>query len=73
MLGKGKYDLECEHVRKMAGAAGVILIICDGNKGFGMSCHLPPGKDETLPELFRCLADLIEREHQEQAELAQDN
>lgn len=73
MIGQSKYDLECEHVRKLAGAKGVVLLVFYGSKGHGMSCQLPAGVEALVPLSLRMLADLIERETREKTEFANGN
>lgn len=56
MLGPGKYDLECEHVRKMAGAQGVILLVLNGDRGTGFSAQIPAEGFDMIPNVLRQVA-----------------
>lgn len=60
MLGPGKYDAECTQVRESTNAAGVVLIVLDGDRGHGFSTQAPLGLLVGLPGLLRSLADQIE-------------
>ena len=59
-LGPGKYDDLCTYVRTQADAAGVLVIILDGNKGDGFSAQLDPRSTLRVPELLRDTANQIE-------------
>jgi hypothetical protein len=72
-IGQSKYDMECEHVRKMTGARGVILMVIGGNCGHGMSCILPAALEPGVPEFLRHLAGMIEAETKQEAEAAKIN
>lgn len=72
-IGKSKYDMECEHVRKMTGAQGVILLVLGGNLGHGMSCIMPAALTPMLPNALRDLASRIEEETQQAAVAARGN
>jgi hypothetical protein len=72
-IGQGKYAMECEHVRKMTGAQGVILLVLGGNLGHGMSCILPAELAPTVPGMLRHLAELIETETKLEAEVSKGN
>jgi hypothetical protein len=73
MLGPGKYDLECEHVRKMAGAQGVILLVLNGDRGTGFSAQIPAEGFDMIPNVLRQVAGQIEQDAKQQAELAKGN
>lgn len=60
MIGPGKYDDLCTKLREDADAAGVILIIFDGNLDSGFSVQVPPQILHTLPALLRSLSNQIE-------------
>jgi hypothetical protein len=60
MIGPGKYDDECSFVRIETHAAGVLLLIIDGDKGSGFSVQAPLLVQVALPALLRELADNIE-------------
>jgi hypothetical protein len=62
MLGPGKYDEECTLVRERTKADGVILLVFNGNKGFGLSCQLPRELLSSLPSVLRRIALDIEVE-----------
>lgn len=62
MIGPGKYDDICLRVRKDTKAEGVVLIIMNGNKGFGMSIQVPGKYLLVLPESLRNIADAIEQD-----------
>lgn len=62
--GPGKYDDLVTLVREKTGAAGVLLIVLDGNKGSGFSVHLATHSEidsmlQTV-RLLRHMADQIE-------------
>jgi hypothetical protein len=64
MIGPGKYDDECSFVRIECHAAGVLLLVIDGDKGSGFSVQAPLLLQVSLPVLLRELADNIERDMQ---------
>ncbi len=72
-LGPGKYDEEARLILEKTKAKGVILLVCDGDRGFGMACLLPAGFAAHVPELLRRLADDIERSAAQEREQAGGN
>lgn len=60
MIGAGKYDDLCTEAREKAYAVGAILIIIQGNKGWGFSVQAPLEEMVNLPECLRNIADTIE-------------
>lgn len=57
--GPGKYDPECERVRETTRAAGVIMIVLDGDRGSGFSVTLDMLRASVGPgELSRILHDV---------------
>jgi hypothetical protein len=58
-LGPGRYDDLCTEVREKANADGVILIIIEGDRGFGFSVQAPPWVMLKLPETLRRVAQTI--------------
>jgi len=73
MIGQGKYDLECEHVRKVTGAQGVLVLVLGGDKGSGFSAQVPAIALGMIPGFLREMAGLIEQDAREQTELAKGN
>jgi len=70
MFGAGKYDLVCEHVRKVTSAEGVLVIVINGDQGQGFSCQLTPALLPMVPALLRHVADQIEADAKQHAALA---
>ena len=62
MLGAGKYDDLCTHVRKAAKAKGAIIMIINGEHGSGFSCQLDAAMTHRIPEILERMAKDI-REH----------
>lgn len=62
VLGPGKYDDLCTEAREKSGGLGAILIILEGEKGFGFSVQIPIHLMSLLPELLRDMADTIEKD-----------
>lgn len=60
MIGAGKYDKLCTHVRMKAKAMAAIVLIIGGKKGSGFSVQAPPDVTEKVPAFLRELADQIE-------------
>ena len=64
VIGSGKYDDLCTHVRKAAHASAAIVIIFDGDKGSGFSLQADAMTNAQLilrlPELLRDVANQIE-------------
>lgn len=64
MIGPGRYDALCTHVRLQAKAAGAIVIVLGGEKGDGFSAQLSPLMDgATIAWLLRDMARQIERDY----------
>lgn len=61
-VGPGKYDELCTEARTKAKAAGAILLIFEGDKGFGFSVQLPVDKLTSVAKVLRTVADTIERD-----------
>jgi hypothetical protein len=64
MIGPGKYDDETTLVQKATNAAGVVLIVIDGNKGQGFSVQATLAVTLSLPEMLRDIADKLEADLQ---------
>jgi len=62
MVGPGKYDVLCTHVREAAKAEGVAVIVVHGDLGSGFSVQGPPEMGLVLPKMLRTMADEIERD-----------
>jgi len=62
MIGPGRYDDLCTEVREKTDAAGVIVIVIDGNKGSGFSCQSDLLTLALLPEMLEFVADKIRRD-----------
>jgi hypothetical protein len=73
MIGPGKYDLECEHVRKVTAVQGVLVLVLGGNRGSGFSAQVPAIAVAMIPGFLREMATLIEQDAKEQIELAKGN
>jgi hypothetical protein len=58
-LGPGKYDDLCTEVREKINAKGTILIIIEGDRGFGFSVQAEPWIVLKLPETLRRVAQTI--------------
>lgn len=61
-LGPGKYDDYCKQVRDDTKATGVLLIVCEGNRGNGISVRATQKVSREMPYYLRMLADTIEKE-----------
>lgn len=59
-LGPGKYDDLASHVRGVAEADGVLLLVINGTRGSGFSAQLSLALTLHLPEILRELARQIE-------------
>ncbi len=61
-IGPGKYDDACTVARHLTRARGVVLIVVEGDKGYGFSVQaegvIPPS---ALAEMLRNVANEIER------------
>jgi len=55
VIGPGKYDAECETVREVTRAAGVMICVLDGRRGNGISVSID---GERYPDPIKALADL---------------
>lgn len=60
--GPGKYNDAATVARESTGAAGVILLVFEGNLGSGFSVQGPPHLLANLPDVMRQMADAIERD-----------
>jgi hypothetical protein len=56
VIGPGKYDDECTWVRERTRAAGVILIVADGARGWGFSMQAPLDVTVQLPDMLERMA-----------------
>jgi len=59
-LGPGKYDALATEVRAKAQAAGVVVLIFDGNLGSGFSAQLSVELTLSVPKILRDMANQIE-------------
>jgi len=57
MIGPGKYDAETTLVMESAKAAGVIIIVIDGDRGEGFSIQATLEVTLLLPKMLRMIAD----------------
>ncbi|MGH8609138.1 MAG: hypothetical protein ACREX9_17510 [Gammaproteobacteria bacterium] len=63
MLGPGKYDALCTHVRETALAQAAIVIVLGGNNGSGFSVQTPNLQVlDKLPDLLETIAREIRAE-----------
>lgn len=62
MIGPGKYDLVTEHVRKVTGAEGVLVIVLGGDRGSGFSMAVPGYALDKIPGVLREVASQIEQD-----------
>jgi hypothetical protein len=60
-FGPGKYDDLASHVRGVAEADGVLLLVINGTRGSGFSAQLSPLDTLRLPEILRDIADQIDQ------------
>jgi len=60
-FGPGKYDDLASHVRGVAEADGVLLLVINGTRGSGFSAQLPLHLTLSLPEILRDIADQIDQ------------
>jgi hypothetical protein len=60
-FGPGKYDDLASHVRGVAEADGVLLLVINGTRGSGFSAQLPLALTLSLPEILRDIADQIDQ------------
>ena len=61
MLGPGRYDDLCTHVRETANAEGAVVIVVHGILGSGFSFQGGIEAMVTLPDMLRKVADDIEK------------
>lgn len=61
-FGPGKYDLEATELRERLDAAGIILIVWEGERGSGFSAQLPAALTLRVPELLEDMAKQIRRD-----------
>lgn len=59
MLGPGKYDQECTLVRERTQAAGVVVLVLNGERGSGFSVQAPLRVHAVLPDLLENMASEI--------------
>lgn len=59
MRGPGKYDDACTQARESTGAAGAVLIVLDGDHGYGFSVQVTPEALFRLPEMLEYMAKQI--------------
>ena len=59
-LGPGKYDALCKEVLVRTKAAGVLMVILDGELGSGCPCKMDQTALERMPALLRRVADSME-------------
>lgn len=62
MIGPGKYDELCTEAREKAQSVGAILMIFEGENGWGFSVQMPPHLMAQLPPLLREVANKVENE-----------
>lgn len=62
--GGGKYTEITAEIRQRTGAGGVILIVLDGEKGFGFEVQVDAEYLMKLPAVLRTMADDIEADLQ---------
>jgi hypothetical protein len=61
-IGKGKYDDLCTEAREKSKGRGAILIILEGEKGFGFSVQAGLPDLLKLPAVLRIIADNMEED-----------
>lgn len=61
-LGKGRYDDLCTDAREKSKGRGAILIILEGEKGFGFSVQAGIQDLLVLPNILRIVAGNIEED-----------
>lgn len=59
MIGAGKYDDLCTYVREQTKAAGVLVIVLDGERGNGFSCQADLPTTMGVPDLLEHIARQI--------------
>jgi len=59
-IGPGKYDALCTEAREKAKAQGAVLMILEGEQGWGFSVQVTPIDLLLLPRVLRHIADKIE-------------
>jgi hypothetical protein len=62
LIGPGKYDDLCTHVRQQVATKGVVVIVLEGTRGNGFGVQLEPAVRGSIVEVLRAVADQIERE-----------
>ena len=61
--GPGVYDVECTVVRERTRAAGVLLLVIEGDRGNGFSAQFThPTLVGAIPQLLRQIADEMARD-----------
>lgn len=72
MIGAGKYDGLCTHVREQAEAAGAIVIVIAGTQGDGFSAQFTSREMAAiLAATLRRAADQIERDADQQTAMGE--
>ncbi|KKM95781.1 hypothetical protein LCGC14_1184770 [marine sediment metagenome] len=61
-VGPGKYDLLCTYVREKAGATAAAVVVIKPGDGAGFSVQCPREISPMLVNVFRHVADQIEKE-----------
>ena len=64
MIGPGKYDDLCTHVREETQAHCAIVIVLGGTRGSGFSVQAELSAQLALPELLEDMAKQIRRDTQ---------
>lgn len=59
-IGPGKYDDECELVRKITKADGVMVLVFGGHNGSGFSAQFSQPLGAVVAQVLRDVADQIE-------------
>lgn len=62
MKGPGKYDKEAQELLERLKAKGLVLLVFDGDRGYGMAVKAQPHIMAVLPEILRKIADGVEAE-----------
>lgn len=58
-LGPGKYDHLCTYVREQAKAGGALVMVFEGEAGWGFSVQAPPEALLHLESILRHVADTV--------------
>lgn len=65
MIGAGKYDPEAQDLLERLHAKGIVLIVFEGDRGYGMSVKSDKQLLKQLPEILRRTAEGMEAEIRE--------